>query len=60
VGEDAHIERSILLPDAVVEPGARVIRSILGEGAVVEAGATLGSEDGPITVIGDNQHITVS
>ncbi len=60
VGEDAHVERSILLPDSVVEPGARVVRAILGEGAVVEAGAVLGSEDGPITVIGDNQHIVIS
>lgn len=56
IGEGAIVKDSILLPDAVVEPGARVYRSIIAERATILAGTTFGEdkEDGPITLLGDD------
>lgn len=52
VGEDALLRRSVLLADAVVEPGAAVVDSVLGEGATVGEGAVV--ED---AVLGDGVHV---
>jgi len=41
VGEEARVERSILLPGAKVGRGARLVNCIVGEGAVVPAMARL-------------------
>ncbi len=40
----AHVERSVLLAEAVVERGARVVNSILGKGTRIEAGVSIEGE----------------
>lgn len=56
IGEGAIVKDSILLPDAVVEPGAKVYRSIVAERATIISGTTFGEDkpDGPITLLGDD------
>ena len=56
VGEGALVKDSILLPGAVVEPGAKVYRAIVSERATILAGTTFGSEDEsqPISLLGDD------
>ena len=56
IGEGAIVKDSILLPDAVVEPGAKVYRSIIAERATILSGTTFGEDkpDGPITLLGDD------
>jgi glucose-1-phosphate adenylyltransferase len=58
VGEDAVVEKSILLPGVRVEAGARVFQAIVGEGAVIEAGACFcgGTDQEHIALIGDSEH----
>ena len=41
IEDDSTVERSVLLPGAVIGPGARVATTILGENAHVRAGAVL-------------------
>ena len=47
---------SILLPGAVVEPGAKVYRAIVSERATILSGTTFGTEDetAPISLLGDD------
>lgn len=45
IGERAVVKDSVLLPGAVVKPGAHVVRAILGENSVVEEDVKLGSVD---------------
>ena len=56
VGEGALVKDSILLPGAVVEPGAKVYRSIISERATILAGTTFGTDDetAPIALLGDD------
>lgn len=56
VGRGALVKDSILLPDAVVEPGAKVFRSIVAERATILSGTTFGTDDenAPITLLGDD------
>ena len=56
VGEGALVKDSILLPGAVVEPGAKVYRSIVSERATICAGTTFGTDDetAPISLLGDD------
>ena len=56
VGEGALVKDSVLLPGAVVEPGARLYRAIVSERATILAGTTFGSEDEsqPISLLGDD------
>lgn len=56
VGKGAIVKDSILLPDATVEPGAKVFRSIIGERSRVLEGTTLGSDDpnAAISLLGDD------
>ena len=50
------MEYSVLMPGAVVEPGAKVYRSIISERAVIRAGSTFGEqgENAPISLLGDD------
>ena len=58
IGEGALVKDSILLNDAVVEPGATVYRSIIAERATILAGTVFGQDtpDGPITLLGDDKN----
>ena len=58
IGEGAYVKDSILLNDAVVEPGATVYRSIIAERSTILAGTTFGEDtpDGTITLLGDDQN----
>jgi mannose-1-phosphate guanylyltransferase len=44
VENGAVVERSVLLPDAVVGRGSRVVNSILGKGVRIEAGVSVEGE----------------
>lgn len=56
VGKGAVVKDSILLPGAVVEPGAKVHRAILGERSTILEGTTFGSADkkSAIALLGDD------
>ena len=54
VGEGARVTDSILLPGAVVEPGAQVTRAIVAERATILADTVFGTADGPISLLGDD------
>ena len=56
VGAGALVKDSILLPDATVEPGARVFRAIVGERARVEQDTAFGTDDkdAAISLLGDD------
>ena len=41
VGADAQVDDSVIMADAIVAPGARVVGSILGVGSRIGAGATV-------------------
>ena len=58
IGEDAIVKDSILLNDAVVEPGAKVYRAIIAERSTILSGTVFGEDipDGPITLLGDDQN----
>ena len=58
IGEGAIVKDSILLNDAVVEPGAKVYRSIIAERSTILSGTVFGEDtpDGPITLLGDDQN----
>ena len=58
IGEGAIVKDSILLPDSVVEPGAKLYRAIIAERATILAGTTFGQDipDGPIALLGDDQN----
>ncbi|MBE6990829.1 MAG: glucose-1-phosphate adenylyltransferase [Ruminococcaceae bacterium] len=43
VGEGAGVGYSVVMPDAVIEPGARVAYAIVGEGCHIGAGARVGA-----------------
>lgn len=57
VGEGALVKDSILLPGAVVQPGAKVYRSIIAERATILADTTFGTDDenAAITLLGDDK-----
>jgi len=52
VGANAAVDSSIVMSDAIVEPGARVARSVVGAGARVEAGARVVGQ-----LIGDHETV---
>jgi len=56
VGPGALVKDSILLPGAVVEPGAQVYRSIISERATIKANTVFGQDDenAPIALLGDD------
>ena len=54
VGEGARVTDSILLPGAVVEPGAQVTRAIVAERATILADTVFCTADGPISLLGDD------
>ena len=54
VGEGARVTDSILLPGAVVEPGAQVTRAIVAERATILADTVFGTADGSISLLGDD------
>ena len=58
IGEGAYVKDSILLNDAVVEPGAQVYRAIIAERSTILSGTVFGEDtpDGPITLLGDDQN----
>lgn len=58
IGEGAIVKDSILLNDAVVEPGAQVYRAIIAERSTILSGTVFGEDtpDGPITLLGDDQN----
>lgn len=50
-GEGCHIIDSVIMPGVRIGKGSIVKRAIVGEGTIIEEGASVGSEDGPITLI---------
>ncbi len=56
VGLGALVKDSILLPGAVIEPGAKVYRAIVAERSTILSGTTFGTDDesAPITLLGDD------
>ena len=58
IGEGAIVKDSILLNDAVVEPGAKVYRAIIAERSTILSDTVFGEDnpEGPITLLGDDQN----
>ena len=54
IHDGATIKDSILLPGARIRENCKIIRAIVNEDIDVPAGSIIGSEDGPITVVGKN------
>lgn len=46
------IEDSIVMPGAVIKPGARICRAVIGEGAIIGENASVGEHGGKIALIG--------
>ncbi len=59
VEEGAVIEDSILLPDAHVGRGCRIVRTIINEGVRIADNSEIGSSEGEINVIGDSSEFAV-
>ncbi len=54
VEEGAVVEDSVIMPNTVINSGAKVLRAIVGEKTVVGGNCTVGAEGGAIAVVGDN------
>ena len=51
--DNTLVKDSIILPGAVISEGCTVIRAIVNEGVTVKPNSVIGSEEGPITVVGE-------
>jgi glucose-1-phosphate adenylyltransferase len=57
-GEGCFIEDSVVMPNAAIGRGARIVRAIVGEGARVGEGCRVGSADSTeIAVVGSGEEI---
>ncbi len=53
IGEDTVIERSIVLPDAHIGKGCKIVNAIINEGVDVPDGEVIGDADGETIVYGE-------
>jgi glucose-1-phosphate adenylyltransferase len=62
VGESSVIRDSVIMPNVKIGKNVTVYRAIVGEGSVLHDGCVVGdlsSPDGPITLIGDNESVSL-
>jgi len=54
IEEDCVIEDSIILPNAIIGKGSRIIRSIVNEGSRIPENSSYGAAEGEITLVSEN------
>lgn len=59
VNESAEVRDSVIMPNVTIKAGVQLKRVIIGEGTVIGEGVVLGNDSGDVTVIGNDQVITV-